>query len=70
MSGDDRALLNSRNERKMLPIYMRGTERHLDTTPTLKFVEKPKQPEGIVGKAKDFLGRIYSQILNKCGIKE
>jgi hypothetical protein len=49
---------------------MRGTERHLDTTPTLKFVEKPKQPEGLVGMAKDFLGRMYSQILNKCGIKE
>jgi hypothetical protein len=70
VSGNDGALLNSRNERKMLPIYMRGTERHLDTTPTLKIVEKPKLPEGIVGKAKDFLGRMYSQILNKCGIKE
>jgi hypothetical protein len=40
--GDDGALLNSRNERKMVPIYMRGTEKHLDTTPTLRLVEKPK----------------------------
>jgi hypothetical protein len=68
--GDDGSLLNSRNERKMVPIYMRGTEKNLDTTPSIRLVEKPKEPEGLVGKAKEFLGRMYSHILNKCGIKE
>ena len=69
--GDDGALLNSRHERKMVPIYMRGTEKILDTTPTIRFVDNtPKQPEGFVGKAKNLLGRMYSHILNKCGIKE
>ena len=69
--GDDGALLNSRHERKMVPIYMRSTEKNLDTVPTIKFVDNtPKQPEGFVGKAKDLLGRMYTHILKKCGIKE
>jgi len=64
----------------MMPVYMRGTDFMRDSGErisqsqvyaTFKYVENKKpaltEPSGIIGKAKNFLGKIFSHLLKRGG---